>query len=190
MREVTRVRFLSFYTLQHTATHCNTLQHECHTKKCLPRVIMRLVMREMTQETHCLVYLVLQCGRQCNTLHYTATHCNTLQHTATHCNTLQHTATHCNTLQHTATSCNTLQHTATHCNTRDERDDLTKTLCGVSFVLRCGVYCNTLQHTLQHTVTLVMKEMTRVRHFMAHHLCCSVLQCVAVCCSVLQYIER
>jgi len=44
--------------LQHTATHCNTLQ------------------------------LTLQhAATHCNTLQRTATHCNTLQHTATHCNT-------------------------------------------------------------------------------------------------------
>ena len=65
-------------TLQHTATHCNTLhalQHSAHTA------------------THCNTVHALQ---------HTATHCtqrNTLQHSA-------HTATHCNTqhtLQHTAT---------------------------------------------------------------------------------------
>ena len=83
-----------YNTLQHTATHCNTLHSLQHTA------------------THC------------NTLQHTATHCISLQHTATifhalqhndatHCSTLQHTATHCNTLQHTATRCNTLQHTAT-----------------------------------------------------------------------------
>jgi len=97
--------YLSFNicTLQHAATHCNTLHTVQHTA------------------THC------------NTLQHTATHCNTLQHTATHCNTLQHhatgdrasislsifliqalhTATHCNTLQHNVT----LQHTTLHCNT-------------------------------------------------------------------------
>jgi len=67
-------------TLQHTATHCNTLQLEArHT------------------------------APHCNTLQHTATHCNALQlearHTAPHRNTLQHTATHCNlrrdTLHHT-----------------------------------------------------------------------------------------
>ena len=72
-------------TLQHTATHCKTLQHICNTLQ------------------HAKIY--------CNTF---ATLCNTLQHTiASSCSTLQHTATHCNTLQHTATHCNTLQHTAT-----------------------------------------------------------------------------
>jgi len=80
-----RPRSLAF-TLQHTATHRNTLQQPQHTA------------------THC------------NTLHHTTTHCNTLHHTAPHCRTLQHTATHCHPLQHTATHCNTLQHTATHCN--------------------------------------------------------------------------
>ena len=60
-------------TLQHTATHCNTLhalQHSAHTA------------------THC---------NTVHTLQHTATHsthCNTLQHSA-------HTATHCNTSQHT-----------------------------------------------------------------------------------------
>ena len=64
-------------TLQHTATHCNTLQHT-----------------PLTEETDSATH--------CNTLQHTATHCNTLrsrrrqtvQHTATHRNTLQHTATH------------------------------------------------------------------------------------------------
>jgi len=75
--------------LQHTATHCNTLQHTAHCTTLLP---------SGCPATHC------------NTLYHTATHCNTLQHTAlpsgcpaTHCTTLYHTATHCNTLQHTAT---------------------------------------------------------------------------------------
>jgi len=70
--------------LQHTATHCNTLQ------------------RTATHWTHL------------NALEHTAIHWNTLQRIATHCNSLQQTATHCNTLdtlQHTATHCSTLQHT-------------------------------------------------------------------------------
>ena len=81
-----------FITLQHTATHCNTLQRTATS----PRAY-----------------------RLCEfvTLFYTALHCNTLQHTATHCSTLQHTAAHCRTLQNTAAHCRTLQHTAAHCNT-------------------------------------------------------------------------
>ena len=65
-------------TLQHTATHCNTLQHTA---------------------THCSI--LQHTATHCSTLQHTAAHCNTLQHTAAHCNTLQHTAAHCNTLQHT-----------------------------------------------------------------------------------------
>ena len=78
--------------MQHTATHCNTLQHTgvaVRTRGTFP-----------------------------DDLQHTATHCNTLQHTATHCNTLVYQCGHeghfqmiCNTLQHTATHCNTLQHT-------------------------------------------------------------------------------
>jgi len=51
------------YTLQHTATHCNTLQH---TRR--PHIARRHLRKRSTH---------------CNTLQYTATHCNTLQHTAT-----------------------------------------------------------------------------------------------------------
>ena len=110
-------------TLQHTATHCNTLQHTA---------------------THCSItlqhaathYHVCASGmRYWYLFNSTATHCSTTlrQRTATHCNTLQytlqrvclrhaclvhilssHTATHCNTLQHTATHCNTLQSSYFH----------------------------------------------------------------------------
>jgi len=86
--------------MQHTATHCNTLQHRIFCDDD----------RDSFVET---------------TRSNTATHCNALQNTATHCNTLQYrvsgnddrdgfveitrsdAATHCNTLQHTATRCNT-----------------------------------------------------------------------------------
>jgi len=96
-------------TLQHTATHCNTLQHTLYHAATL-----------------------------CDTLPWHVKiqpHCITLRHTVTHYNTLQHTtscwivplhikkefyhrastnhlaATHCNTLQHAAKHCKTLQHT-------------------------------------------------------------------------------
>ena len=73
-------------TLQHTATHCNTLQPHTYTSPC---------------ERY---------APHCHTLQHTATHCNTLQHTATHCNTLQHTAaTHIHMTQRD------MHHTATHC---------------------------------------------------------------------------
>jgi len=92
--------------LQHTGTHCNTLEHTA---------------------THCIA--LQHTATHCNTLEHTATHCIALQHTTFgHRPTalyatwyqatasLQHTATHCNTLQHTAAHyCNTLHRTATYC---------------------------------------------------------------------------
>jgi len=57
-------------TLQHTATHCNTLH--CTAAQC--------------NTLHCT-------AEPCNTVHHTAAHCSTLQHTAAHCSTLQHTLT-------------------------------------------------------------------------------------------------
>jgi len=107
----------ALFVQQHTATHCNTLQH---IEPCLPpRWLQRSVCLEAA--THCVA------------LHHTATHCNILRHTVTHGNTLQqvylrdgcsalcvwrlqHTASHCITWQHTATYCDTLSHTATHCS--------------------------------------------------------------------------
>jgi len=96
-------------TLQHTATHCNTLQHNTHCK----------TLRHLA--TH-------------STLQHTATHCNTLQHicNTTHCNIFCNTPDpswrkcagaewpsrlrdHCSTLQHLGNEhCNKLQHIATH----------------------------------------------------------------------------
>ena len=88
-------RNLRFDKLQHTVSHCNTLQHTI---------------------THCNT--LQQTETDCNRLQHTATRCNasttsdtTLYPTATHCSTLPLTATHCNT---GATS-DTTPHAATHC---------------------------------------------------------------------------
>jgi len=169
--------------LQHTATHCNTLQYTATPQHTA---------------AHCNTLQHL------NTLQHTATHCNTLRQT--HCNTLQRplfcvhllcsescdvtgsyewhgsficvtwstrvcdathsieglssfnyeyiTATHCNTLQHTATHCNTLQHTATHYNTLQH----TATHCNT--LQHTATHCNTLQHTATHCNTLRHTEHT------------------------------
>jgi len=66
-------------TLQHTATHCNTVRH-CNT---LQLTTIHCITRQYTATI-------------CHTS--TATHCNTLQHTASIYNTS--TATHHNTPQH------------------------------------------------------------------------------------------
>jgi len=58
--------------LQHTAGHCNTLQH---TYTSLP---MPLFVPVITYKT------LQHAATRRNTLHHAATHCNTLQHAATH----------------------------------------------------------------------------------------------------------
>jgi len=71
-------------TLQHTATHGNTLQHtaiHCNTR-------------------HFYRHFEV-------TLQHTTTHCNTLQHPATPCNTLQHPATHVTFIDTLRLHCNT-----------------------------------------------------------------------------------
>jgi len=108
--------------MQHTATHCITLQHTtCNT----------LQQHDQHTATHrdtlqhpqhpaaqCCNNMIQHTATHFDTLH--ATRCNniisTLQHTATHCNTLQYTATHCDTLRHTATYY--MQHAVTSCNTK------------------------------------------------------------------------
>jgi len=127
----------------HTATHCNTLQHTA------------IHCCSLRQERK--VWII--------TLQHTATHCNTLQHTATHCCslrqerkvwiiTLQHTATHCNTLQHTATHCNTLLQSTPGAKSEDNRKDprICTLLAGNSAyfrrILRCSQYIHTLHSWL------------------------------------------
>ena len=110
--------------LQHTATHCNTLQHTA------------------TELQHTATH--------CNTLQHSATPCNTLQHPAKRpiykrryvtrelsiekeiSNGPQHPATPYNTLQHPATLCNTLQHTRI-----DVQTDLSRrSRCSLRFSFR------------------------------------------------------
>ena len=118
-------------SLQHTATHCNTLQHTA---------------------THCNT--LQHSATHCNTLQHSATHCNTLQYTVTRCtmscsesHTIYRlTATHCNTLQHTATHCNTLHHVLqritynlqTRAGQKLDRNDKEENQCSV---LQCRAVC-------------------------------------------------
>jgi len=55
------------YTLQHTATHCNTIPNITHT--VLAQDVVIALANMATAASH---------------ISYTTTHCNTLQHTATH----------------------------------------------------------------------------------------------------------
>jgi len=103
--------------MQHTATHCNTLQH------------IRVLLCEIEYLRSIAMVTRL-------TLQHTATalqpHCNILQHAVTHYNTLQHTATHCNTLQHTAAHIQTPA-SDTHCS-----DCVLNVCCSV---LQCVAVC-------------------------------------------------
>jgi len=91
-------------TLQHTATHCNTLQHATIKWLIHTQTILAKHHAEALQHT----------ATDCNRLQQTATDCNIVQHPAPQCTTLHHTAKHCTKLH---TQCNTLHHTATYCTT-------------------------------------------------------------------------
>jgi len=171
--------------LQHTATHCNTLQHAATELRATPAI----------GATRTATHTATHIAKHCNTLQHNTTypaidlratvahahcntHCNTLQHTATHCNTQQQTATHCNTLQHTATHCNTLtqQHTATHFNplhlTLQQNCDRPSPLehsdlGAVQVAARCNALQRTATHrnTLQHTSTHCNRTASNFYHW-------------------------
>ena len=127
--------------LQHTATHCNTLQRTSH-------VIYYI------RHTHC------SC---CNTLQHTATHCNTrhtsytilgthiarilgcvLQRVAACCSVLQCVAVCCSVLQCVAVCCSVLQCASVCCSALQ----CVAVCCGVlqygtvwCSVVQCGVVC-------------------------------------------------
>jgi len=113
-------------TVQHAATHCNTLQHAhtaTHPKKTLIDTATAQCEGALEHQ------IAIRCVR--SAVQHTATHCNTLQdtHTATHkrifdqyCNcAMKRCARTSNSVQmctgYSATPRNALQHTATHCNT-------------------------------------------------------------------------
>jgi len=145
-----------YLSMQHTATHCNTLQHT--TTHC------NTLQHTLQQLRNSAVPITQQ---------HTATHYNTLQHTATHCNTLQctatriavHTVTHCNTLQRIVRFITalylSLQHTATHCNTLPQQSNTHRNT-------HCTTHYKKLQHAATHTA------INAVTH------CCNVLWYVSV----------
>jgi len=151
--------------LQHTATHCNKLQHTA------------------TRDTSAIISWWLH-TQDCNTLQHTATHCNKLQHTATRdksaivswwlythdSSTLQHTASHCNTrhicnyfilITHYSQTCDIIEsewylsytHTAHHktlyhikvCHLRLK-------MCSCVIIEQNNIFLHS-HRTLQHSVT-------------------------------------
>jgi len=111
-------------TLQHTATHFNSLQITAleHQHSLQLSAVHRKSINQMSVSYTLFGSILQHTATRCNTPQHTATHRNTQlkQHGCiaykhrqlfvAHCNTLQHAATHCTTPQHTATQCKTLQH--------------------------------------------------------------------------------
>jgi len=150
--------FVTWNTLQHTATRCNTLQviDRYHQRHGDPNLRTLLPHLQVTQKS-VLQYVAVSCSELqrvavcCRVLHLQVTQNSPISYQKKsvfyHCSTLYqrtlltHPLTtggcgiaHWNTLQHTATHCNTLQHTVTHCNT----------------LQRIATHGKTLQHTATH----------------------------------------
>ena len=130
-------------TLQHTAAHCNTLQHH---------------MCDMTHS-----YAVSDCDRQLESARFRHARCNTLLHIATQCSTLPRIATYCITLLHTAAHCCTLQH-----HMCDMAHSYAVLDCDHQFKSACSryVWCNTLSNTATHCNTLqhIVTQCNTVQH--------------------------
>jgi len=93
--------------VQHTATHCNTLQRNAPCD-AMQHNALYCNSKEMFKAQ------VPRVRSHCNTLELTATHCNARQLTATHGNTLQHTLF----LVYPRSHIHTYAHTCTHTCTR------------------------------------------------------------------------
>jgi len=126
-------------TLQHTATHCNTLQrttkHTATHWNTLPHT-----------GTH--TYMNGSYGKKestTNAVH--VSHDNTtLQHTATHSNTQQHAAPHCKTLHHTVKHSNKVTDMQNSCATKKIVLQLLRSVAVCCSVLQCvAVCCRELQ---------------------------------------------
>jgi len=140
-------------TIQHTATHCNTLQQHTTTHSD----ILHHAVTLCHTVSHCNTLQQHTTIRR-NTLHCIATHCITLQsvlqRTVPHCK-LHHTTVHCSSvlLQHTTMHCSCTHSFATHYDTLHLHPFISSTL------QHTATHCDTLQHTalapilLQHTTT-------------------------------------
>ena len=150
--------------VQHTATHCNTLQHTAtHTLQ--------------PTATHTLQ----PTATHCNALHHTVLYCNILQLTSRHCHTLplrfcgggvvQNIAVHYSALRCVALCCSALRCVAVCCSVTPPHPappHLCRLWCAaVGQMCPVAVCCIVL-----HCVTPIA-------------VCCIVLHCVTLCCSVL-----
>ena len=152
---------------QHTAKHCNTLQHTAtHQNRAdsCPGLL---------QFAH-----------------------NTLQHTATHCNTLQHPAPHCNKRQHTGTERTharrhfNVKGRQDFCRQPLARCILSHISCGVCCGVCCSVCCSQLARCIlshiSHTYIRMNESCHTYEWVMSHALHTVTNQLRSVLRSVLQ----
>jgi len=168
------------FLLQHTAIHCNTLQHiATHTQHISARTRTKTCT---TNEEATIMQRTIAFSLQ-----HTTTHCNILQpnltikrppsgnvgaHTHTHLNTHLHTRTHTHPHTHPHTLTHTITHTITHSRTYThiavERYDTITCMSVTKWVhthTHKQLHIHTHTHRPTHLHTLTRK-----------HFCCNTLQ--------------
>ena len=172
------------HTLQHTATHCNTLQHKTYwysdmswviscvmcARHACTSFITRIDIESTRWIPRSFLYSIYTCTYT-NTYPYRFTYTNMHSFQKSHANlhiynALQHTATHCNALQRTATRERDI-HMCIAFHKVTQIPYLQSTTRHCKTLQDTARHCNTLQHTathcntLQHTATHCSK---RARH--------------------------
>ena len=204
-------------TLQHTATHCNTLQHtatERHETSTHTRVSHG---RHDTYDTHIHkgdTHIHKGDTAYMSTEHSKAPSVNKASNSQNGANKMpvrqkdtvdmcaavcrlddvnRHTATYWNALQRIAAHCKTLQHTATHCNTLQHTathcNTLQRTATHWTALQRAATQYNTLHHTPTHYNTLqhTAAQCNTLQHTTTHW---SALQRTARHCKTLQTLQH
>jgi len=157
--------------IEHTATHCNTLQHTATPTAMPPPDPPHRPLKQITYDW------IMSDMRHCTTLQHTATHCNTNGHAAPCPTTLATEANHVwfsheklvishmwishftyEALHHTVTHSNTLQHQQPCRSLPHHLSYLSISYMNKSCRIRgtatfCNKHCNILQQTLQHSAT-------------------------------------
>jgi len=175
-------------TLQHAATHCNTLPNTTENATAGIQATDEITISQCVAVCCSMLQSVAVRGRTlpyffCRVLQCVAarsrSHSNMLQNTATSCRKLQDTTGHCNMLHYDATCCSTLQHVATH--SPSSKKDLKATCYNTLHLQHTAAHynhCNTLQQTCCHRSTIS-------RRHGATHCNCNTLQDAAACCNTL-----
>ena len=146
--------------MQHTATHCNTLQHKrmrktCTTFSSFTHTLLFLLHHLRRYGCSTALQCVVMCCRVWHTLQQNATDCNRLQHTpSSSCRTTRKgsRATARQARRDSGESCKCVIHTKRHCNrlleSKVERGDgrLLQKACNT--LKQTAIHCNRLQYTV------------------------------------------